>query len=78
MQLVIPHSLMGHLEQHRDAAVLKGMRERLEDDFEATFPEDGTSVFGEPAGARAAFGTEVFAEAAAIGRATDLEQMASS
>ena len=41
-----------------------------------TFPEVGRSHLGDPAiPTRAALGDEAFAEAAAIGRAMDLEQM---
>ena len=76
-QIVLPHQiLMVHLERYRDAAVLQGAWRRLEHDFEVTFPEDGTSMLGDPvAEARTALGAEGFDEAAAIGRAMDLEQM---
>ncbi|MDP9225167.1 MAG: hypothetical protein M3P18_15230 [Actinomycetota bacterium] len=65
-----------HTERYRDAAVLQGVRERLEQDFEVTFPETGASLIGDPGvAAREALGDDAYAEAAAIGRAMDLEQM---
>ena len=76
-QVVLPHQILAvHHERYRDAAILQGMWERLEHDFEVTFPEVATTMFGDPvAGARTALGAEGFAEATAIGRAMDLEQM---
>jgi non-specific serine/threonine protein kinase len=76
-QILYPFQIvMLHAERYRDAAVLQGVWERLEQDFEVTFPEVGTALLGDPAvAAREALGDEAFAEAAAIGRAMDLEQM---
>ena len=54
--------LMVHDERYRDAAILQGVWERLEQDFEVTFPEVGRSHLGDPAiPTRAALGDEAFA-----------------
>jgi predicted ATPase/class 3 adenylate cyclase len=76
-QIVYPSQiLLLHTERYRDAAVLQGVWERLEQDFEVTFPGVGTSLLGDPVIAtREALGEDAFADAAAIGRAMDLEEM---
>jgi tetratricopeptide (TPR) repeat protein len=76
-QIAVPRQILAvHGERYRDAAILQGMWERLEHDFEVTFPEVATSMFGDPAAeARAALSDDAFAEATAIGRAMDVEQM---
>ena len=76
-RIVYPSQIvMVHAERYRDAAILQGVWERLEEDFEVTFPGIGRSHLGDPAiPTREALGDEAFAEAAAIGRAMDLEEM---
>jgi hypothetical protein len=76
-QIVFPSQiLMVSTERYRDAAVLQGVWERLEHDFEVTFPEAGTALIGDPGGAaHEALGDDAFAEGVAIGRAMDLDQM---
>ncbi len=75
--IVYPSQIvMVHADRYRDAAILQGVWERLEQDFEVTFPEIGRTLLGDPGVvAREALGDAGFAEAAAIGQAMDLEQM---
>jgi predicted ATPase/class 3 adenylate cyclase len=76
-QIAVPQQILAvHAERYRDAAILQGMWERLERDFEVTFPEVATSMFGDPvAEARTALSADAFSEATAIGRAMDVEQI---
>jgi tetratricopeptide (TPR) repeat protein len=76
-QIVFPSQiLMVSTGRYRDAAVLQGVWERLEHDFEVTFPDTGTALIGDPGdAAHEALGDDAFAEGVAIGRAMDLDQM---
>jgi tetratricopeptide (TPR) repeat protein len=76
-QIVALHEIAAvHEGRFRDAAILHGMWERIEDEYEVNFPEVGRAFLGDPAEQiRGVLGADGFAEARAVGHAMTMAEM---